>query len=290
MLPNWPKVESGDVSVSFQEFEGKEFTDDLHEHERFELCFVTRGSGDWQIGASKGRFGAGAMLLCPPRTLHAWRSDSPVRGSEKVSAIVLRFGKDVLPGQLMRLPEMAGLEGVRRAMAAPLEFVVSDRERLRTRLRSVDRAQGVLKFARLLVALELVASFEYTQIADSEEDRDGLNSRDLARVERVKRFVEERFRKEVSREEAARLLDLDEASFSRFFRRAMGTTFVDFVASFRVRHAAALLGSRRDLSLREVSRQSGFGSLVSFHRQFRKRLGTTPDSYRKAANREILGP
>jgi transcriptional regulator GlxA family with amidase domain len=70
----------------------------------------------------------------------------------------------------------------------------------------------------------------------------------------------------------------------------MGTTFIDYVSSLRVRRAAALLGSRRDLSLDEVAQQCGFGSLPSLHRQFKKRLGTTPDSYRKAANSEFLAP
>ncbi|MBK1879424.1 helix-turn-helix domain-containing protein [Pelagicoccus mobilis] len=290
MLPNWPKVEIDCQSIVVQEFDGKLFRDSLHEHEDFEFCFVSRGSGDWQIGGLKGRFRAGTLLLCPPRTLHAWNSDAVSQNSEGVSAIVLRFKRDVLGASLFRIPEMSGLERVRNAMAEPLQFSVSDRDRLRARLRSVERAQGVLRLARFLVALELVAGFDFRQVSDREGNRDSLNARDLARVQAVKRFVEGRFRTEISREEAAEMVGLDEASFSRFFRRAMGTTFVDFVASFRVRHAAALLGNRRGISLQEVAEQSGFGSMASFHRQFRKRLGTTPDSYRKAANSEVLAP
>lgn len=290
MLENWPKEGVHVGSVAFQEFDSKQLGDDLHEHDCVEICFVTQGSGDWQIGATLGRFRAGSLLLCPPRTLHAWRSDLPVRSPENASGIVLRFRREILAGALLGVPEMGSLVRLREAMSQPLEFAVSDRDRMRARLRSVDRAQGVLKVARLLVALDLIAGLDFKQIPQPEGDKGGMNGRDLARLETVKRLVEERFREELSRAEAAHLLNLDEASFSRFFRRGFGTSFVDFVASFRVRHAAALLGNRRDLSLSEIAEQSGFGSVTSFHRQFRKRLGTTPDSYRKAANREFLAP
>ncbi len=290
MFENWTSRSRNSESILFQEFDGKYLTDSLHQHSLYELSFIFRGSGRWQIGAASGEFSPGTLLLCPPRTLHAWRSEE--RASEKVgcSGIVLRFGRETLPKALLNLPEMKVLERVQEAFRAPLTFEVSDRERLRTRLRSIDRAQGVLRLARFYVALELIAGFEYSQVSVVQQIRGHLGARDIARVEELKRFILHRFAGPVTRAEAAGLVGLDEAAFSRFFRKTMGTTFVDYLSSFRVRQAAALLGSRRDLSLDEIAAQSGFGSLPSFHRQFKKRLGTTPDSYRKAANSEILAP
>lgn len=277
-------------SVYFQEFDDKQVTDDLHEHDSFELVFVTKGSGEWQMGASTGRFRAGALFICPPKVLHAWRSERAGGTVSRVSAIVLRFGRDVLPVELLAVEEMEALKGFREAFGKPLRIEVSDRERMRARLRSVERAKGVLRLARFYVALDLAAGFERTQIVDVERDAFGNTSRDAARLDRIRQWVSSGFSGELSRAEAAGIVGLDEASFSRFFRRATGTTFVDYVSSLRVRHAAALLGSRRDLSMGEVCEQSGFGSLASLHRQFKRRLGTTPDSYRKAANSEMLAP
>lgn len=290
MFEDWPKSGKKQESVSFQEFDGKDLSDCLHEHSSFELTYVVRGSGNWQIGGSTGAFRAGSLLLCPPRTLHAWRSDLSTVDRSGVTGIVLRFSREVLPGALLKLAEMASLEALQKAYGVPLVFEVSDRERLRTRLRSVDRAQGALRLARFYVALELVSSFRYTQVVDEQLEDGRLTARERARVEELKRYLQRHFRGPVSRAAAAALVGLEEAAFSRFFRKATGTTFVDYLSSFRVRQAAALLGSRRDLSLDAVALQSGFGSLASLHRQFKKRLGTTPDSYRKAANSEPIAP
>lgn len=290
MFEEWPSRGGVSQSIVFQEFEDKELTDSLHQHSMFELCFIVRGVGRWQIGAASGRFKAGSLLLCPPRVLHAWRSEAASGERPFCSGVVVRFGRETLPAALLKLPEMEALERLRESWDSPLVFEVSDRERLRTRLRSVDRAQGALRLARFYVALELVASFGYSQVVEGQLEESDLSARDLARVAELKRFFEVRFSGAVSRAEAAALVGLDEAAFSRFFRKAMGTTFVDYLSSFRVRRAAALLGSRRDLGLDEIAARSGFGSLPSLHRQFKKRLGTTPDSYRKAANSEFLAP
>ncbi|MDQ8197786.1 AraC family transcriptional regulator [Pelagicoccus enzymogenes] len=290
MFETWPREREAAASVFIQEFEGKEFADSLHQHDSFELCFILRGAGRWQLGAATGAFSAGALLLCPPRSLHAWRSGGSAGEPSPCSGVVLRFREEALPRTLLKLPEMKGLKELRSRMDRALRFEVSDRERLRARLRSVDRAQGALKLARFYVALELVASFRDSQVIEEQREAGYVPARELARVEVLKAFMQARFADAITRGQVAAEVGLEEAAFSRFFRRAMGTTFVDYLASLRVRHAAGLLGSRRDLSLQEVAERSGFGSLPSLHRQFKKRLGTTPDSYRKAANSEFLAP
>ncbi|MBC2605642.1 helix-turn-helix domain-containing protein [Pelagicoccus albus] len=290
MFENWALQASESDSISFQDFDVEGLADDLHRHSSYELVYISAGSGVWQIGGVQGAFGAGTLILCPPRVMHAWWSGSAAKSGSRTSGIVLRFSREVLPGSLLRLPEMESLRELEKKLSAPLEFRVLDQARLRTRLNSVDRSKGVLKIARLLVALDLIASLECKQVVAEEKNKADLGSKDFARIERVKRFIEEHFRQHISRSDAARALGMEEAAFSRFFRRTLGMTYVDYVNNFRVRQAAALLGNRRGMGIEEIARQSGFGSLASLHRQFKKRLGTTPESYRKAANSEFQAP
>jgi transcriptional regulator GlxA family with amidase domain len=79
-------------------------------------------------------------------------------------------------------------------------------------------------------------------------------------------------------------------SFSRFFRRASGQKLADYLAVIRVRHAAALLGARRRMPVSKIASESGFRNVSAFNRQFKKRLGVTPRSYRKELNSEPVQP
>ncbi|MDQ8203325.1 AraC family transcriptional regulator [Pelagicoccus sp. SDUM812003] len=279
-----------EASVVFQEFDGKQLSDPLHRHDHFELLFIWQGKGRWQLGAKTGAFERGSLLLCPPGILHAYHGARADGEPGAVGGIALRFSRKVLPQGLLALPEMSALCRLVEAAEQPLVFVVSDRDRLRARLRSIHRAKSALRLARFYVALELVAEFECRQVVEAEGVAKEMTPRDRARFDTARRFVEGRFAEGIGRDEAALAVGLEPEAFSRFFRCVSGTTFVDYLANLRVRHAATLLGSRRGLSLREVAERSGFRNLSTFHRQFKRKLGTTPSAYRKAANTENQAP
>ncbi len=285
MFENWEQSTAKSHTVRLQDYENQSLTDSLHSHATYELTFVARGTGEWQCGSEIGDFRSGSLVLIPPRVLHAWRSEAV-----GVSGATLWFSEACLPAALLRIPEMRRVENLLSMADSGLVFRVPDRDRLSARLRSVSRASGALRLARLYAALEMVAGFERTQLSDGKKLRVERESRMLARFATAKRFMAERFRGKLTRREVAEQVGMEEAAFSRFFHAASGVTFADYLGNLRVRHAARLLGSRRDLSIERVSRESGFGNLSAFHRQFKRRIGTTPDVYRRAANSEPLEP
>lgn len=273
--------------VEIEELDGKWLNGALAACDRYEIVFVARGEGSAQIGARLRDFAPGVLVVCPPRMQRAWRL---APGSESFAGTVLRFQARALPEGLLALPEAASLRELVGRARRGLIGRVADRQRLVNRLRSVQRTTGVLQLARLYVALDLVASLDLKEVIDEEKLAGARLTRETARLEAAKRYIEERFAGPLSRAEVAAQTGMDESAFSRFFRRATGSGFSDYLASLRARRAAALLGARRDLSLAEVARRSGFRGLSAFHAQFKKRLGTTPQAYRAAANAEAQEP
>jgi two-component system, response regulator YesN len=88
--------------------------------------------------------------------------------------------------------------------------------------------------------------------------------------------------------EALRLKDLaaafgyNSAYLGRLFRRETGEGFGAYVAGARIRAAASLLGAT-ELKVYEVARKAGYGSLLRFNREFKKRTGSSPSEYRRSA-------
>ena len=62
----------------------------------------------------------------------------------------------------------------------------------------------------------------------------------------------------------------------------MGKSFSEYVNCLRIEHAKKLIRSHPDLSFAEVASQSGFASQISFYRNFRHFVGSTPQSYKSS--------
>lgn len=72
--------------------------------------------------------------------------------------------------------------------------------------------------------------------------------------------------------------------FARLFREFTGTTVHNYIINRHILYAQSLLADET-LPVTEVSMRSGFNSLSTFNRIFKKQMGCTPSEYRKLQNR-----
>ncbi|GAB3622827.1 DJ-1/PfpI family protein [Mariniluteicoccus endophyticus] len=79
--------------------------------------------------------------------------------------------------------------------------------------------------------------------------------------------------------ELAAVAHVGERQLTRLFRSELGVTPHAYVEALRVEHARRLLETGDD-TLDRVAAQCGFGSVDTFLRAFRRRVGSTPAEYR----------
>ena len=80
--------------------------------------------------------------------------------------------------------------------------------------------------------------------------------------------------------ELARFCGMSESSLYGFFRKTVGKTPVELKKELQIERAAHLLSST-ELSIEEISAQSGFKTAAYFRKVFRSELGISPTEYRK---------
>ena len=77
-------------------------------------------------------------------------------------------------------------------------------------------------------------------------------------------------------------LRMPESRFSRFFRRATGNTFTDFVNRMRITKACQLL-METDRYVTTICYEVGFNNVANFNRRFLEIKGMTPTDFRRQA-------
>lgn len=67
---------------------------------------------------------------------------------------------------------------------------------------------------------------------------------------------------------------------SNYFANALNTTFYDYVNEKRTKHSITLMSDHPEYTLEYISQQSGFNSLSTFRRAFRKFTGQNPSKFK----------
>jgi len=90
---------------------------------------------------------------------------------------------------------------------------------------------------------------------------------------------------DLTMEDVGERLDLAPRLVSQVINTTYGNNFSDFVNTYRLNHAKRLLlRSEDDLSIKEIMYMSGFNSKSNFYGVFKRKVGMTPNAYRKKYN------
>ncbi|WP_166239735.1 response regulator [Paenibacillus turpanensis] len=98
-------------------------------------------------------------------------------------------------------------------------------------------------------------------------------------IDRAIRFIHDRYKEELSMEEAAEHVNLSPYYFSKMFKTQIGATFIDYLTDLRITEAKRLI-AQQELSLKEICYEVGYRDPNYFSRVFKKVTGVTPSEYR----------
>ena len=79
-------------------------------------------------------------------------------------------------------------------------------------------------------------------------------------------------------------MNLNEQYFCRLFKKAIGSSPIEYINEYRIKQAKRLL-EESDLPVTEVCMECGYNNLGNFLREFRKYSGMTPLQYRKQSQK-----
>lgn len=94
-------------------------------------------------------------------------------------------------------------------------------------------------------------------------------------------YIRKHYSEKIYIGQLAELMNFNEQYFSRFFKKTVGKTPVEYINEVRIRQAARLLTNTND-SVLEIAEKCGFGNVGHFIDTFKKYTGKKPLEYRNA--------
>lgn len=266
----------GSASVTVRKFQYQAFRYPWHQHPEIELTWIIKGSGLRYVGDSVEPFHAGDFCLLGRNLPHTWLS--PENETGPVRSLVVQFDP-VRWGALLELPEFARIADLFERAMRGLWFDAALADRTRTKM--LRRGSPLGQFSTLLEILEELA--------------DNVDSRTLAfapwgrkkthpdpRMRTILEYLTKNRGGSITQKEAARMVRLSPAAFSRFFRRSVGKTFGAYLTDLRLSDACHRLLETND-TISRIAYDAGFENLSTFNRSFRQARGISPREFRARA-------
>lgn len=99
------------------------------------------------------------------------------------------------------------------------------------------------------------------------------------KINKITKYVEENYRRQITVSEVAGMVGLSENAFSRFFKKCTGLCFITYVNEVRIKAASLLLHETED-SVAGIAYTTGFNTPHYFNGVFKRNMGMTPGEYR----------
>lgn len=107
-------------------------------------------------------------------------------------------------------------------------------------------------------------------------------------VDAVMAAVHDFSNKEISLKTMAAKLNMHPSYLGNIFHQQTGFYFNDYLNEERLKYAAELMGTT-NTKLKDIVDQAGFSSQAYFNRLFKRRFGTSPNTYRREAKMKTQG-
>lgn len=99
-------------------------------------------------------------------------------------------------------------------------------------------------------------------------------------IDGVAQYVETHYAEDISLDLLAERQNITGGYLSTYFKEKTGINFVDYMNEFRIQKAKDLL-LQTDMKIQDIAGQTGYATMSSFNRMFKRYTGVTPSEYRR---------
>ena len=256
-----------------------EFDFPIHFHEELELNLIINAKGAKRmIGDHLEEIDDLELVLVGSNLPHAWITHKCK--SKQIQEVTIQFHKDLFDEKMLRRNQLHFIRDMFDKSKRGILFSKTTAKQLSSRLKALSNKQGfdsVLELMSILHDLSISRNMRLLSDASFSNVQQSYNSR---RIEKVMEYMNNNFDKQVLLADAAKISNMTEVSFSRFFKTQTGVSFIDSLLEIRLGHASRMLIDTNQ-PVSEVAYNCGFNNISNFNRLFKKKKGCTPKEFKE---------
>lgn len=256
-----------------------------HCHNEYELHYIVASSGKVFVGDYIGEFRPGNLILTGPLLPHNWISDTNAGRHYELRDMVVKFEHDAIAGAAAHVPELEELLPLLKEARRGIEFF-NMQDRADSYMHAIRESSGPARFGHFCRFMQELAKCRSYEILSTMQFNAKTDEAGLEKVNTVVNFVMLHYQDNITLKQVADVAGMNESYFSRFFKKATGNTFSEFLTRIRISKACELLSSS-DRQITSICYEVGYNNVANFNRRFLERKHLTPRAYRRQARERL---
>jgi AraC-like DNA-binding protein len=261
----------------------KDFDFPLHYHDEFELNFISNAKGAKRVvGDHLEEIDDLELVLVGSSLQHAWFTHKC--DSRNITEITIQFHKDLFDEKFLYRNQLSFIKSMLEKSFRGILFSKETAQQLAPRIYALNQLHGFDSMLELMSILhDLSISRNYRLLSDASFSAASNESQSYhsRRIEKTLEYMNKNFDKQISLSEVAKIANMSDVSFCRFFKQRTGNTFVDSQTQIRLGHASRMMIETTQ-SVAEIAYKCGFNNISNFNRIFKKKKGCTPKEFRES--------
>jgi AraC-like DNA-binding protein len=252
-----------------------------HFHPELELVDIEGASAKRHVGNHISEYQESDLVLIGPNIPHL-NFDHGVTTTYRKE--VLHFKSSFKDNIVESLPELQQVNRLLDLSKYGIAFYGKTKVKAGELMKRLHLLEPFDYFMTIMQLLRLLAKSNEFELLHKTPFVNKYSYKEQKRIRKIYGFIDEHYQSKISLNEVADLCSLSKAAFCRYFKKATGSTFIEFLNQYRISQAKRLLLKGKNVS--EACYDCGFESMSYFNRSFKKITGENPSVFKKRYNKK----
>ncbi|MEM9680357.1 MAG: AraC family transcriptional regulator [Bacteroidota bacterium] len=267
-------LKSSNESFRYFKVEEPQLTPFWHYHPELELTLIYEGNGIRFVGDSILPYQPIDLVLIGENLPHHWVSNTSIEDNFQRAAVV-QFPKTLFQS----FPECDVFLKLFETAEKGIQFVNPSQDIVKT-LIGFDRSPNIKQLSTLMEILFKLTNHTDIQLLSNASYKHQLETQKLQnKIAKTTTYILEHLDQKLTVAHMADYTNLVPQSFCRWFKHAVGNTFITYLNTARIERACQLL-VYSNMAIADICFSVGFDSLSHFNRTFLKLKGMSPSRYK----------